>query len=52
LMNPDKVIRSTDRIAITSDSIILDDVARWFNLNELLIKERLSGAWVLDLNSN
>jgi hypothetical protein len=52
LMNPDKIIRSTDRIAITSDSNILDDVARWVNLNELIVKERLSHTWVLDLNSN
>jgi hypothetical protein len=49
LMNPDKVIRSSDRIAITSDSNILDDVSEWINLNEFLITERLTHSWLIDL---
>jgi hypothetical protein len=49
LMNPDKVIRSSDRIAVTSDSNILDDVARWVNLNEFLVTERLINCWLIDL---
>src|SRR5262245_66138522 len=49
VMNPDKVIRASDQIALTSDSNILDGVRGWVNLGELLITRRLSEAWVVDL---
>jgi hypothetical protein len=49
VMNPDKVIRASDQIAVTSDSNILDGVKGWVNLGESLITRRLSEAWVVDL---
>jgi len=48
-MNPDKVLRSSDQIVVTSDSNILDGVKRWINLGEILIIQRLPEAWVVDL---
>jgi hypothetical protein len=47
VMNPDNVLRSSDRIAVTSDSNVLDGVKAWINLGEIL--ERLPEAWVVDL---
>jgi hypothetical protein len=48
-MNPDKVIRASDQIAVTSDSNILDGAAKWVNLNSLLIGKHLPQAWIIDL---
>jgi hypothetical protein len=47
VMNPDKALRSSDQIAVTSDSNILDNVKAWINLGEIL--ERLPEARVVDL---
>jgi len=49
VINPDKVLRSSDQIAVTSDSNILDDVKGWINLCEILITQRLAKAWIVDL---
>jgi hypothetical protein len=49
VMNPDKVLRSSDQIVVTSDSNILDGVKGWINLGETLITQRLPGAWIVDL---
>jgi hypothetical protein len=49
VMNPDKVLRSSDQIAVTSDSNILDRVKGWINLGEILVAERLREAWIVDL---
>jgi hypothetical protein len=49
VMNPDKVLRESDRIIITSDSNILDAPVQWVNLNRLLIERRLQQAWLVDL---
>jgi len=49
VMDPDKILRASDQIIVTSDSNILDAPARWVNLNCLLIKEKLKRAWVIDL---
>ncbi|MGH9769970.1 MAG: DUF434 domain-containing protein [Blastocatellia bacterium] len=50
VMNPDKVLRSSDQIAVTSDSNILDGVKGWINLGEMLITQRLPEAWIVDLS--
>jgi hypothetical protein len=48
-MNPDKAIRaSSDRIAVTSDSNILDGVKEWINLGEILVAQHVPEAWVVD----
>jgi hypothetical protein len=49
VMNPDKVIRASDRIAVTADSNVLDGAARWINLSSHLIESRLPRAWMVDL---
>jgi len=49
VMNPDKVLRSSDQIAVTSDSNVLDGVRGWINLGETLITQRLPEAWMVDL---
>jgi len=49
VMDPDKILRASDQIIVTSDSNILDAPARWVNFNCLLIKEKLKRAWVIDL---
>jgi hypothetical protein len=49
VMNPDKVLRSSDQIVVTSDSNILDGVERWINPGKILISERLPESWTVDL---
>jgi len=49
VMNPDKVLRSSDQIVVTSDSNILDGVKGWINLGEILVTQRLPEAWTVDL---
>jgi hypothetical protein len=49
VMNPDKVLRSSDQIVVTSDSNILDGVKGWINLGEMLVTQRLPEAWIVDL---
>jgi hypothetical protein len=50
VMNPDKVLRSSDQIVVTSDSNILDGVKGWVNLGEMLVTQRLPEAWIVDLS--
>jgi hypothetical protein len=49
VMNPDKVLRASDQIAVTSDSNILDGVKSWINLGAILVTQRLPDALVVDL---
>src|SRR5262245_30768549 len=49
VMNPDKVLRSSDQIVVTSDSNILDGVKGWINLGEMLVTQGLAEAWIVDL---
>ena len=49
--NPDRVILCSDGVAVTSDSVILDGVARWVNLASHIVTGRLPHAWVVDLSS-
>lgn len=48
--NPDREIVKSDRIAVTSDSNVLDGVARWLNLARLIIKQHVPRPWLIDLN--
>lgn len=50
VFNPDKVLAETDQIIATSDSVVLDRCARWFNLAAWLIRQRVPRAWLVDLN--
>ncbi|HWS56287.1 MAG TPA: DUF5616 domain-containing protein, partial [Pyrinomonadaceae bacterium] len=51
VFNPDREITTSPRLALTSDSNVLDGAARWFNFNEYLIANYLPQAWVIDLSS-
>ena len=48
--NPDRRIVSSDRIAVTSDSNVLDGVARWLNLNRLVVEQHVKHRWLIDLS--
>jgi hypothetical protein len=50
VMNPDKVLRSSDQIVVTSDSNVLDGVQGWINLGEMLVTQCLPEAWIFDLS--
>ena len=49
VMNPDKVLRSSDQIVVTSDSNILDGVKGWINLGEILVTQHMPDTWIVDL---
>lgn len=51
VFNPDKLIRASSLVAVTSDSVILDSVSRWLNLNQHLVTRYLSGSWLIDLSA-
>jgi hypothetical protein len=48
--NPDRRIVSSDRIAVTSDSNILDGVARWLDLGRLVVEQHVPHPWLIDLS--
>ena len=48
--NPDDEMAASDRIVISSDSHLLDQVTRWLNLNRILIDKYLAEAWLIDLS--
>lgn len=48
--NPDREIVNSDRVAVTSDSNVLDGVARWLNLGRMIVGRHVPGAWVIDLS--
>jgi hypothetical protein len=50
--NPDREIVNSDRVAVTSDSNVLDGVARWLNLGRMVVEQYVPGAWVIDLGEN
>jgi hypothetical protein len=47
--NPDSAIVASAKIAVTSDAIVLDGSARWFDLKSYLIEQHLPAAWLVDL---
>ncbi len=49
IFNPDAEIAASARVAVTSDSNILDRAARWVNLGRHLVAARLPESWVIDL---
>ena len=48
LFNPDTALRASDRIIVSSDSLVLDSAARWANLPSYLVPQ-IPEAWVVDL---
>jgi hypothetical protein len=47
--NPDREIVRSNLVAVTSDSNVLDGVARWLNLGRMIVERHVPGAWVIDL---
>jgi hypothetical protein len=52
VFNPDSEIRSSDAIAVTSDSSILDEVKRWTDLKAHLLAAEIPQAWIIDLSAD
>jgi hypothetical protein len=50
VFNPDKLIQTSNSVAVTSDSAILDHAPLWINLNHHLITRYLSASWLIDLS--
>jgi len=48
--NPDHDIVNSDRVAVTSDSNVLDNVTRWLNLGQMIVESYVEDAWVIDLS--
>ncbi len=48
--NPDREIVKSGRVAVTSDSNVLDGVERWLNLGRMIVERHVEGAWVIDLS--
>lgn len=48
--NPDQVILGGDKIAITSDSAILDGEVQWVNLGAYLIANHFHKPWLIDFS--
>jgi hypothetical protein len=51
VFNPDAAIVASPAIGITSDSSILDRVARWADLKSYLLAQEIPGAWIVDLRT-
>ena len=48
--NPDQTILGSHKVAITSDSVILDGVGLWVNLGAYLITKYFHEAWMIDFS--
>jgi hypothetical protein len=51
VFNPDREMADSSRIAVTSDSNILDGARRWLNLNPLLIARHVAQPWLVNLSN-
>jgi hypothetical protein len=52
VFNPDSAIVASQSVAITSDSSILDHVARWSDLKSYLLVYEIPDAWIVDLRTH
>lgn len=48
--NPDREIVNSDRVAVTSDSNVLDGVKRWLNLGRMIVEKYVERPWMIDLS--
>jgi hypothetical protein len=48
-MSPDKVLMTSELIAVTSDSTILDNVNGWANVAGYVVENMVSDLWIVDL---
>jgi hypothetical protein len=47
--NPDREMVNSSLVAVTSDSNVLDGVARWLNLGRMIVERYVPDAWVIGL---
>jgi len=47
--SPDAVLTTSESVVVTTDSVVLDGCGRWIDIAAQIIRERLSGAWCVDL---
>ncbi len=47
--NPDTELMESNRVAVSSDSVILDHCKEWFNLGRAIIEEKLENCWLVSL---
>ncbi|MFC1781859.1 DUF434 domain-containing protein [Planctomycetota bacterium] len=50
-ISPDKELKETDSVVVTTDSVILDSCSQWTNLAAEIITERIKDAWIVDLSN-
>jgi hypothetical protein len=48
--NPDRAIVNSGRVAVTSDSNVLEGVARWLNLSRLVVEQLVPRPRLIDLS--
>lgn len=48
--SPDYELKQTNKLTITTDAVILDEVGGWFNLSRFLIETQIPDAKLIDLN--
>ncbi len=47
-MSPDRILKSSEMVAATSDSVVLDQTSRWLNLTRNVIDTYIPEAWTID----
>jgi hypothetical protein len=52
VLSPDPLLAASDRLVVTTDSMVLDRAKRWVNLARYIIAERLRECWMVDLSSS
>jgi len=51
VFNPDRTIVETGRVAVTSDSNVIDRARAWLNLSRLVVEQHVPGPWLVDLGA-
>ncbi len=47
-LNPDAVLKTSEAIVVTSDSVILDHCPQWCNLAMDVVRAKVPSAWIID----
>ena len=51
VFNPDRAIVDSGRVAVSSDSNVIDHAPAWFNLSRLLVERHVARPWLVDLSA-
>ncbi len=52
VMNPDMAMMASEKIAVTSDSAVLDHTACWLNVSVHIVAQHVPRAWVIELSND